>query len=325
MANYIKKVAIVGATGTVGKFIVSEILKKGKQQVTAITRADSKAVMPAGVAVANVSYNDPATLEAAMRGHDALVITLGTSVPKDTQNKLITAAAAAGVSFVLPNEWGIESDVGTFGADVLLGNAAKAARARIEELGKSSWISVHTGYWYAHSAAIPDAFGMDWKNKTMTFFDEGTQKINVITQEKTGRVVASLLSLPIEPETPGASSLGAYRNKHLFTSSWLVSQQDMFDSVLRVTGTNKADWTIQHESSKQRHEEAKAHLFKTGDHSAFAKVLYARTFYPNDDGNFWTRHTSDDERIGLVEPEEDLDAETKKAINLMEAGYKYGA
>ncbi|KAI1311840.1 putative oxidoreductase CipA [Xylaria venustula] len=319
--NHVKKVAIVGANGTVGKYITQELVNRGKHEVTAITRGGAE--VPKGVKVAKVSYDDPASLTKALEGQDVLIITMSTRAPPETQIKLIEAAAAANVPFVLPNAWGVESAREGFGDDTLLGPAAVAARKKVEELGKSSWIHFNTGYWFTHSLATPEAYGFDLNNKTVTFFDEGTAKINNITWEKTGEAVAKLLSLPIEPEVPNGVSLSDFKNKDVFVSSWLLSQKDIFQQVLRVSGTKESDWTIKYEPSVPRYEEAKKRLF-SGDSTAFVRVLYTRTFYTNGDGDFETRHGLDNDKLGLTkETQESLDAETRKAIEVARVGYKY--
>jgi hypothetical protein len=81
------------------------LLKTEKHTITAITRIDSQAQLPDGVIVKRVDYNKPETLVEALRGQDALVITLSGHTPKDSQIKLISAAGEAGVSWILPNEW----------------------------------------------------------------------------------------------------------------------------------------------------------------------------------------------------------------------------
>ncbi|KAI0416487.1 putative oxidoreductase CipA [Xylaria grammica] len=319
-SNHVNKVAIVGATGSVGKHIVNELLKGGKHEVTALTRGEAE--IPKGVEVAKISYDDPTSLTKALEGQDALIITLSTRAPRGTQEKLIEAAAAANVPFVLPNEWGVETAHAALGADILMGPHAAAAKKRVEELGKSSWIAVTTGFWYSHSLAGPECYGFDLKNKTVTFFDEGTVKINNITWERTGEAVTKLLSLPIESED-GGLALSDYKNKHVYVSSWLLSQKDVFKQVLRVSGTKESDWTIQYEPAVERYEEAKKRLF-SGDHEAFARLLYTRTFYNNGDGDFESRHGLDNDKLGLAkETQESLDAQTKHAFDLSASGYKY--
>ncbi|KAI1750213.1 putative oxidoreductase CipA [Xylaria castorea] len=320
--NHVKKIAIVGANGHVGKYIVKELLNGGKHEVTAITRGDTE--LPEGVKVAKVSYDDPASLKKALEGQDVLIITMSVRAPQDTQEKLIEAAAAANVKFVLPNEWGFDSSYGTLGTDTFLGPIAKAAQKKIEDLGKSSWIAMTTGYWFLHSLASPEAYGFDLKNKSVTFFDEGTAKINNITWEKTGEAVAGLLSLPIESETPGAPALSDYKNKRVFVSSWLMSQKDIFGHVLRVTGTKESDWSVKYEPAVERYEGAMKRIL-SGDQSAYQRMLYTRTFYNNGDGDFESRNGLDNDKLGLTkETQESLDEEIKKAVGMAESGgYKY--
>ena len=103
-SNHIKNIAIVGATGSVGEPITEYLLKGGKHVVTAITRADSKSKMPDGVKVAKVNYDDESTLVDALRGQDALVITMKTG-QNEAQKKLIEAAAKAKIAWIMPNEY----------------------------------------------------------------------------------------------------------------------------------------------------------------------------------------------------------------------------
>ena len=81
------------------------LLKTGKHTITAITRAESENKLPEGVFTKKVNYNDSETLVEALRGQDALVITLSGRTPKETEIQLIDAAGKAGVAWILPNEW----------------------------------------------------------------------------------------------------------------------------------------------------------------------------------------------------------------------------
>ncbi|KAI1091201.1 NAD(P)-binding protein [Rostrohypoxylon terebratum] len=322
-SNYIRKVAIVGATGTVGKFIVEELLKQGKHDITAISRKDSSSAssMPDGVKVAAVDYDDDSTLVEALKGQEVLIITMSVQAPPETQLKLVRAAAAANVPYVLPNEWGCDMSDDNLGKDILLGNHEAPVRKLIEELGKSSWIAVATGFWYEYSLGMGEqCYGMEVKDKTWTFFDDGETKINSITWPQSGRAVAKLLSLPIEPEKAGGPSLSSYKNKFIYVSSFLVSQKDMFASVLRVTGTKESDWTIKYEDSAKRYQDAKAKVFG-GDRTAFPTLLYSRNFYKDGVGNFETRRGLANDILGL--PKEDLDEATKIGIYRNENGLKY--
>lgn len=85
--------------------MTAALLKTGKHTVTAITRADSQSKLPEGVIVKKVDYSKPETLVEALRGQDALVITMGGHTPKEIHLALFNAAGEAGVSWIMPNEW----------------------------------------------------------------------------------------------------------------------------------------------------------------------------------------------------------------------------
>jgi len=309
--SFIKNVAVVGASGNLGRFIVEALLKTGKHNVTAISRIQSDAKPAEGVHLAKVDYDDPNALIAALKGQDALVITMSVRSPKGQQNKLFDAAAAAGVPFIIPSEWGLDNRNEQLGKDVFIGVTNAAARAYIEKLGKSSWISVACGFWYEFSlGGTIERYGFDFKDRKIIYFDKGTTRINTTTWPQVGRAVASLLSLPIDSDASGSGpSLSDFKNNFCRVSSFYVSQKDMFESVARVTGTTEKDWDIQYEDSKVRYESG-LQLLQTGNPAGFARLLYTRVFYPDGSGDFNSDLHND--ILGL--PEEDLDAATGVAI-----------
>ena len=73
--------------------------------MTALTRTDSQSQLPDGVISKQVDYASLDSLVEALKGQDALVITLGGFAPKETDTQLINAAGQAGVKWILPNEW----------------------------------------------------------------------------------------------------------------------------------------------------------------------------------------------------------------------------
>jgi hypothetical protein len=74
---------------------------------------------------------------------------------------------------------GLSEDVGR---DIFTGPPHKKVRDHIEKLGKSSWIGVACGFWYEYSlGGGPCRYGFDFKNRTVTFFDDGTTRLNTST------------------------------------------------------------------------------------------------------------------------------------------------
>lgn len=143
----------------------------------------------------------------------------------------------------------------------------------------------------------------------MTFFDEGRTKISISTWPQVGRAIAALLSLPISAD--GGACLDALRNKVVYVNSFSVSQQDMFESALRVTGTKKEEWTITNESSHERYANGNKEI-QQGNRVGFAKMMYTRVFYPDGCGDFETGRGTLNEMLGL--PEENIDEATERAI-----------
>ncbi len=308
---------MIQAGGQSGKFMTEEMLKLGKYKVTAITRADSTNAVAEGCEIRKIDYADPASIVDALKGHDALVITMNTRAPPEYQTKLIEAAAEANVPWVLPNEYGYDSENPGLEKDIaLIGEQHKEYRAHIEKLGKSSWIGITCGFWYEYSLSFgPHTFGIDLKNRTVTFMDDGNTKVNNSTWRQCGRAVANLLALKVQPDDESDKSpcLAHYKNKFVYVSSFNISQRDMLDSVMRVTGTKLNDWTIKHEPSTSRYK-AGAEAMQKGNYLDFVQMMYARVFYQDGSGDFETSKGLQNGVLGL--PKEDLDEATKVAVEM---------
>ena len=294
------------------------MVKNGKHQVTAITRADSTSILTTGVRVKKVNYDDQGSLVEALHGQDALIITMGVTAPPEQQTKLIEAAAEANVPWILPNEWGVDSANVELSKDNLLVGRQAKYREHMEQLGKSSWIGVTCSFWYEFSlAGGTERYGFDLKDRTVTFFDDGNTRINTTTWPQCGRAVANLLSLKISPdnENDGSPCLEQFRNNRVYISSFLASQRDMLDSVMRVSGTTTKDWKVDYESSKERYKSGMEE-FQKGNLVGFAKLLYSRLFFPGGGGNYETSKGLHNDVLGL--PREDIDEATRIALQTVE-------
>jgi len=319
--NHVENIAIVGAAGRSGVTMANALIQAGKHKVTAITRPDSTSKMPAGLhSVKKVDYNSHSSLVEALRGQDVLIITLPVMTPKDTQTNLIDAAVEAGVSWIMPNEWGVNVSNEQMGNDVLVRPRIIAAREYIEKVGgeKTSWMGLCTGFWYEFSLAGTEArYGFDFDKKELTLYDEGNTKINTSTWPQVGRAVTKLLALKILPETEDdpSPSLSQFKNKPVYVASFFVSQRDMFESVLRVTGDSEKDWKVTHEDVVERFKRGQE-ILKEGKTLGFGILLYARLFFKDGAGD--TRALLSNDALGL--PAEDFDAATKVGVDMALAG-----
>jgi uncharacterized protein YbjT (DUF2867 family) len=96
------KILVTGATGTIGRYIVEQLVQSG-HQVRALTRNPARANFPAGVEVAAGDLTDPATLAPALEGIAGLhLITFGGDnyAPLQKGQEIVSLAEKAGVKRV---------------------------------------------------------------------------------------------------------------------------------------------------------------------------------------------------------------------------------
>lgn len=256
-----------------------------------------------------------------MEGHDALIITLSVMTPPELEEKLIDAASAAGVPWVMPNSYAMDPEQGEMMHDIW-GSRYEAVRRYIEAKPGMSSLTLVCSSWFEHSLSLKFAYGFDIEKKEVTLYDDGNTKIDTSTWPQCGLAVAKLFSLPIllENNDDKILNIDHFRNGFVYISSFFVSQRDMLASMLRVTGTKEADWKIGYENSKTRFEDGRKEV-GAGKISGHQKLVYSRVFFPDGCGNYEAKlHNG---LLGLSK--ENLDEYTKKAIELVESGYRnYG-
>jgi len=274
--------------------------------------------MPAGVAIQTVDYTSPSSLAAALAGHDALIITLAVTAPRDTQRALIEAAAAAGVPWVLPNEWGGDDGDDDRVADMPVGLMRRAERALLQERGLN-WLGVACGFWYEFSlAGGPARYGFDIPAREVALYGDGRHVLETSTWDLVGRATARVLALPVEREEGYEGPVIAdWKNRFVCVRSFTLSQRDMLDSLHRVLGTTDEDWKITHVDPEQIFKESNEAL-KKGDWTAGVKVIYSRLFFPGTK-TFADENSIANETLGLQK--EDLDSSTRVAVDMAQNGY----
>jgi len=201
-----------------------------------------------------IDYDSHESIVSALHGHDFLIITLSVMAAPGTQSKLIAAAKDAGVHWIMPNEYGGDAHNASVAQDTKISLGYLAIRKEIEEAGLN-FVALSCSFWYEFSLAGTEArYGFDFLKREVTFYDDGEQKITTSTWRQCGRAVRALLDLPVLPvdEKDEQLTLSRFRNDAAFVGSFHVSQRDMLNSVLRVTGTKEQDWTIRHEDVKAR-------------------------------------------------------------------------
>ncbi|MGY3585958.1 NAD(P)H dehydrogenase (quinone) [Bradyrhizobium sp. USDA 4341] len=95
------RIAIAGATGRVGSTLAS-LLASDPVDITVLTRRPDAPQLPKGASIAAVDFDQPDTLQSALRGADRLFVSHGTSSQQVANEiALIDAAVAAGVRHVV--------------------------------------------------------------------------------------------------------------------------------------------------------------------------------------------------------------------------------
>ncbi|KAI4718932.1 NAD(P)-binding protein [Aureobasidium sp. EXF-10727] len=314
MSSPIKKVAIVGATGNMGKHTIDELLKSDNHTITALTRKGRKLSLPSNVNVIEVDYTSIEALTTALHGQDFLMITLSVTTPPSVHSNLVSAAAAAGIKYIMPNAYGFNFNSPALIRDIPAASMTQKNLSQIEALGMQHF-SLVCSFWYEWSLGVGQLYGINLQEKTATFFDDGKTVINTSTWKQCGRAVARTLSLPLE-------QLQKYANTSFYVSSFRVSQREMLDSVHRVLGTSDKDWSISYETTKHRYEKGNEDS-ANGNPMGYAQAMYARVFFPDGSGDYETSRGLDNEVLGLQQ--EDLDEATRRTVEMVQSGWNpYG-
>ncbi|KAH8892402.1 NAD(P)-binding protein [Thozetella sp. PMI_491] len=309
----IKNVAIIGAGGRVGKHYTEALVKTGKHNVTALTRANSTSKLPQGVKTIQVDYDNEESLVSALKDQQFFIICLGVRVPEDTNVKLVKAAAKAGVKYIMPNVHGADLSAPSFEETVM---ARTANRVKEVEAVGLPWFLITTGFWYEWSLALGEnLYGIDIKEKKAWLCDDGETPMNTTTWPRCGEALAALLSLP---ESGASPSLVDWKNKQVYVDSFRVTQRQILDSVQRVTGTTDKDWEITYEPAEKRYKEGMEEMNR-GDVQGLAKAMYSRALYKDGTLDYESRKGLDNEKLGLQR--ENLDVVTKKVVDKVLNGW----
>ncbi|KAK4038616.1 hypothetical protein C8A01DRAFT_37455 [Parachaetomium inaequale] len=312
----LERVAIVGASGRIGGAFTKSLLETGKHTVTALTRVGSASKLPEGAKRIEVDYDDESSLVAALAGQQFLVIAVGVAARDTLHGKITAAAGKAGVPYVMPNAFGSPQPENPNPDDRYTQIIAERVQD-VRDNGVSTPVVLSCGCWYEWSLALGEEwFGFTIKDRKVTFIDDGKRVLTVSTWDQCGRALAALLSLP---EAGASPSLADFKGegKGVRMSSWRVSQRDVLDSLHRVLGTTDADWEITYEECAKRVKDGAAAL-QQGDRKGFAKMLYGHLFDKSNETSGYVGVAN--EVLGL--PKEDLDEATRRAVEMVESGWK---
>ncbi|RDL36858.1 NAD(P)-binding protein [Venustampulla echinocandica] len=226
-----KKIALAGATGTLGSVILKELHESGLFEVTVLVRESSVQNFPEGVKVAKVNFESLDSLAEALAGQEALVSALAT-LAISVQKLLIDAAVKAGVKRIIPSEFGV--DLINPKARALPVYAGKVEiQNYLGDLAAKTIISytlIFNGPFL--DSGLARGLFFNFKERKAQLFDGGDQPISVSRLATVGKAVRRVLTHPRE------TADRAVRVKDID-----VSQKQLLELAQKLTPGEK--WDVQ--------------------------------------------------------------------------------
>lgn len=296
MSSPIKSVIVVGASGAVGRPVVTALLD-ANFKVTALTRDTSDATFPHGVKVVKTDYSRE-SLEQAFQGQDAVVSTIAGSGIK-TQFALIDSAVAAGVKVFLPSEYGVDTRAANAPEVIPLIAGKVAALDHLRSFkDKISWTVLVTGVLFDWNFDFPGFGGWNLPARSAVIWDGGDIPFEATNLPQTGKAVAAILQ---HPELS--------KNQYVYVNSFTTTQNEVLKALENATGDKfKVEAANREETWKGGLEKAA----KGGD--GFMEGVIATIhagYYGKGDLNHYSTKGLWNDQLGL--PKETL-AETVKEI-----------
>lgn len=211
-------ILVTGATGSVGRLVVDELLARGAKDVRALTVDPDKAKLPAGVDVATGYLGKPKTLPAALEGVETVYLAPMPAKVKD----FVEAAEKAGVKRVV----------------VLSGANADSEAMAPEE----HW------FYYACEHAI-EAAGFDWTHLRPGVFMNNTLgwadaiRADGVVRAPYGQVVQTPIDLGDIAAVAAVALLedGHVGKKYVLSGPEALTQVDQTTSIGAAIGKN-VEW-----------------------------------------------------------------------------------
>ena len=187
-----QSVLLVGATGMFGSHIARHLLDQPSALVRLLVRSASddklKPFLDSGAEVVEGDLADAASLDRATQGIDIIVSAVqgGPDVIIDGQVALAEAGKRNGVRRILPSDYALDLFKATPGEHMMFDLRAKAD----EQIAETGLEHVHV-----LQGAFMEMFGpgmgtIDFDKATVSFWGNGTQKIDATSVDDTAKMVA---------------------------------------------------------------------------------------------------------------------------------------
>lgn len=191
-------VALAGATGNLGPVILNALLS-ASHKVTVLTRlgstSTSRLQSHPNIAIKQVDFASVSSILPALAGVDVVISAVAADAI-GSQNPLIDAAVAAGVTRFIPAEYGLDSaNKKAIQLPIITAKFAtqEYLNAKVKETGgRISWTAVANG-WFLDWVLKETDFLLDVKERSATLFNGGDVKFSTTLLKDIAQAVVGII------------------------------------------------------------------------------------------------------------------------------------
>ncbi|GJC78512.1 isoflavone reductase IRL [Colletotrichum liriopes] len=299
-----KNILLIGATGSIGSFVLAGLETESSFNVTLLQRSSSKVKLPPHLKTITIADTYPTDeLVPAFAGQDVIVNCM-TSLSVADQFRMIDAAITAGVKRYVPSEYGLNN----MRPDAQALNVVFHDKGKVQEYLRSKadqgvleWMSVSCGMWLKWSM-VHEFLGMHVKEERFVLWDNGEGLMSFTTEENTAAGLVRALQIPAET-----------KNTNVLLSDFAVSQKQLLEAIERIQGVKYATETI---DSRVLIEEKQAAV-RNGDASATFSLIETGFVTGKYGGHLEEEGVIMNEKLGL--PKKSLDEVVQAALKFVGA------
>ncbi|QYS95226.1 NmrA domain-containing protein [Trichoderma simmonsii] len=200
-----KNIAVIGANGNLGKGILPLLLESGLK-ITAVTRQISESTFPQTGEVRRTDYSF-GSLKSAFHGQDA-VLCLVSVADVRAEIAMVDAAAAAGVQWFIPSEFGHDT--------------ANPCVVEVLPLIPGERFFFDFGLTF-------DLLGFDLHQKTAAIWDDGNNRSSMSTFKTIAQAIIQIFTDPTSREEA--------KNQYIRIATATTTQNEILQALERVSGT----------------------------------------------------------------------------------------
>ncbi|KAG8631769.1 hypothetical protein KVT40_000909 [Elsinoe batatas] len=244
----IKTVAVQGATGNLGPFVVDALVDAGFKVVALSRNSSHPSQLNKAATVKQVNPEDASSVTSALQGSDAFVSVVGNSGFAQ-QSTLIDAAISAGVKFFIPSEFGSNTENAKTAALPVFGAKIQTQKYLAEKKDKIGYAFINNGAFL--DWGLKNNFVINTSGGTTKLFDGGDAKFSATNLSDIGKAVAGILKNTEKYNgkfvhintavTTQNKLLAAAKKAGLNVDTEPASTADVYKSSLETLQTGKGD------------------------------------------------------------------------------------